>query len=172
MSESSFSMTITPRTIEDGFRIISGFRKIRNSKGISESEIKKVLSETIGKEFVEVLTKKLSTTEDVKYFSDFFKSTESMNNAIAKVNIYGKNPNCLWIESTSKCLEPWEVCPDRITLYARSKVHRDYSTSIELDYSFTETAEMKAAVFAKAFIEAKVSVSESGSWNDDEHDDE
>jgi len=88
------------------------------------------------------------------YFSEYFDSESEMESAISKSKIYTTNSDCMWIEGDSKGLEAWEVCPDRFTLNTRSRGIRDYRAEIDLEYSFTETAPMKAAVFSKAFVEA------------------
>ncbi len=170
MSEAGFSLRVHPRTLAVGLKMIAGFREVSDTPKITENQIRDILSDSIGPEFVARLTASLSSQAELERLSEYLPHHADMEWLFSAARIYGKNPDILWIESRSGQLEAWELCPDYITLHTRSEDYGEYHSYIDLIYGFTEIGPVKAAVFASAFVAAKFEIDDVSNWDDHEED--
>jgi hypothetical protein len=174
MSESGFTLNLYPRTLEDGFKMTLGFRKISALENSSEENIKQILSESIGERFVERLMKKLSSISDIEELSEYLpkKSTSEVEYLYTICRINSGNLDLIWLEDSTGKLTSYEVCPDYITIDTRSKDYGEFHTRITLIFNCHATQELKAAVFSAAFVEAGYEIDTADSWDDYEDDEE
>ncbi|WP_157619404.1 hypothetical protein [Psychromonas aquimarina] len=174
MSESNFIVNVTPKTLEDGYKLICAFNEIEKMDGLSESEFKEKLSELISPEFTKSLMQPLSKKEHFEYLLDFFPEGTTLEVAFQSSTTLTKNKDLPWIESSSGELESWELCPQYMSLNLCTGNCDDLNSKVGLEFSSGSVDELKAVVFSKAFSMAGFYVELPTCWDDyeDGYDDE
>lgn len=170
--EAGFNLIVRPKTLEDGIKAVLGLRRIKAMTDASESQIVDVLTEDIGKQFTDSLMKEFNTKEHLDEVSEYLPKNANIDYAWSVCSMIAKDKNRFWLESRSGELSAGEVCPDHITIYARSKDHGEFYDRIEMDFDARDAAPFKVAIFSRAFTNAGFLVDECKTWDDlqDEED--